>query len=440
MTTLSVPTAPHDLRGRIVAELDRARARTLAFVDQLSDADQRAQQSPLMSPIVWDLAHIGNYEELWLLRALDGRAAVDPALDDLYNAFEHPRWTRPSLPILGPAEARAYDAAVRHEVLALLDHLDVSADAPEPLLRNGFVYGMVIQHEHQHDETLLATLQLMDDRAQSPPGAASAPRHPAVDPASLPAMQLVEGGSFTMGTDTVAWAYDNERSAHPLAIDPFLIDTFPVTNLDYLGFVTMGGYDDETLWTEEGWRWRHEARLIAPGNWRYEGENSWSVLRFGRRLDLADLLDEPVQHVCWYEADAFCRWAGKRLPTEAEWEKAAMGTPDEAETRNPVVANLGVVFDGPSVAGAHPMGASAWGVHQLLGDVWEWTSSTFRPHPGFRAWPYREYSEVFWGDEHRVLKGGSWAADPVAVRPTFRNWDYPIRRQIFSGFRGARDA
>jgi iron(II)-dependent oxidoreductase len=302
------------------------------------------------------------------------------------------------------------------------------------------VYGMVIQHEHQHDETLLATLQLMDDRALSPPGAASAPRHAGVDPASLPAMQLVEGGSFTMGTDTAAWAYDNERSAHPLAVDPFLIDTFPVTNLDYLGFVTMGGYDDETLWTEEGWRWRHEARLIAPGNWRYEGENSWSVLRFGRRLDLADLLDEPVQHVCWYEADAFCRWAGKRLPTEAEWEKAAMGTPDEAETRNPVVANLGVVFDGPSVAGAHPMGASAWGVHQLLGDVWEWTSSTFRPHPGFRAWPYREYSEVFWGDEHRVLKGGSWAADPVAVRPTFRNWDYPIRRQIFSGFRGARDA
>jgi iron(II)-dependent oxidoreductase len=441
MTTSTTTGPTTGLRARIADELERARARTLAFVDQLSESDQRAQHSPLMSPVVWDLAHIGNYEELWLLRALDGRAPVDPALDDLYNAFEHPRWTRPSLPILGPSEAQSYDAAVRADVLALLDGVDLSSSATEPLLRDGFVYGMVIQHEHQHNETLVATLQLMGERSTPPPGAVPVtPTGAGVDPARLPAMRLIEGGAFTMGTATEPWAYDNEREAHEVELPPFVIDTFPVTVRDYLDFIADGGYDEATLWSPEGWAWRHEARLTAPEFWRPEGEGGWSLLRFGRRVDVASIHDEPVQHVCWYEADAFCRWAGKRLPTEAEWEKAAMGTPTGAEMRNPLVANLGARHDGPAVIGATPAGASAWGVHQLLGDVWEWTSSAFGPHPGFRAWPYPEYSEVFWGDEHRVLKGGSWAADPTAVRPSFRNWDYPIRRQIFSGFRGARDA
>jgi iron(II)-dependent oxidoreductase len=427
----------HDLIG---TELTRARARTLSLVDLFDEADQRAQHSPLMSPFVWDLAHIGNYEELWLLRALDGRDPVDARLDDLYNAFEHPRWTRPSLPILGPAEARAYDAAVRDDVLKLLGTLDLSADGPEPLLRNGFVYGMVIQHEHQHDETMWATLQLMGDRALAPPGSAPAPRVPVVDVSVLPEMRLVDGGSSTVGTSSAAWAYDNEREAHTVEVAPFHLDTFPVTNRAFRQFIDAGGYDHETLWSTEGWKWRQEAQLEAPEFWRREGSGSWSVLRFGERLDLDDLGAEPVQHVGWYEADAFCRWAGKRLPTEAEWERAARGVPVGNAARNRKVANLGAAHAGPSVVGAHPAGASRWGVHQLLGDVWEWTSSTFRPHPGFRAWPYREYSEVFWGDEYLVLKGGSWATDPLAVRPSFRNWDYPIRRQIFSGFRGARDA
>jgi iron(II)-dependent oxidoreductase len=299
---------------------------------------------------------------------------------------------------------------------------------------------MVIQHEHQHDETLVATRQLMGEQAIVPPGATTAPRAPLVDPSSLPAMQRVDDGPFTMGTDTEPWAYDNERAAHDVDLPAFLIDTFPVTNRAYLTFIEDGGYGREALWSAAGWAWRQEAGLEAPEFWRREGGGGWSLLRFGSRLDVAGLLDEPVQHVCWYEADAFCRWAGKRLPTEAEWEKAAQGVPAGEATRNRSVANLGMAHTGPSVAGAHPAGASRWGVHQLLGDVWEWTSSTFRPHPGFRAWPYAEYSEVFWGDGHQILKGGSWAADPVAVRPTFRNWDLPIRRQIFSGFRAARDA
>jgi len=430
------------LAARLATELDRARRRTLALCD-VDDEVQRAQIDPLMSPLVWDLAHVGNYEELWLLRALEPRAPLDPSLDHLYNAFEHPRWTRPALPLLGPAAARAYLEEVRDQVLDLLTRVEL--DPSDPLRRDGFVYGMVLQHEHQHDETLLATHQLRGEGATGVPGA-TPPSWTPSRPSSP--MVLVDAGTATVGTtvDDDPWSYDNERTRHEVSLAPFWIDTTPVTNAAHLEFIDDGGYDDPRWWTPTGWAWRQEADLTAPQFWRHEGGTSWTVLRFGRRLDLP--LDEPVQHVCWYEADAHARWAGKRLPTEAEWEVAATWHPVHGARRHPwgdaapttELANLGARHDGPAPVGAFPAGASPWGAQQMIGDVWEWTASDFLPHPGFRAFPYAEYSEVFWGGEHKVLRGGSWAADALAVRGTFRNWDLPIRRQIFAGFRCARDA
>jgi iron(II)-dependent oxidoreductase len=239
------------------------------------------------------------------------------------------------------------------------------------------------------------------------------------------------GGEFVMGTDLEPWAYDNERPAHPVAVAPFWLDRALVTNGAYLEFIDAGGYDDARWWTEAGWAWRQEANLIAPEFWRREANGDWSL----RRWDEWQPVDprEPVQHVCWYEADAYARWRGRRLPTEAEWEYAAQGARVEA-------ANVGQRHHGPKPVGSYPDGVSDHGVDQLIGDVWEWTASDFAAYPGFRSFPYREYSEVFFGPDYKVLRGGSWATSPLAIRTTFRNWDYPIRRQIFAGFRCARDA
>jgi len=423
MTTTDAPTVP----ARVADELERARRASLDLLAPVPDADQRRQVSALMSPLCWDLAHIAHYEELWLLRALDDVAPTDARFDDLYDAFLHPRRERVDLPILDPAGARTFAADVRARVLDHLARVDLGSD--DPLLHDGFVYGMVVQHEHQHDETMLATIQLMGDDFAHPDAVLvdTGPTEPSIDPA---ATRAVPGGTVTLGTDTEPWAYDNERPAHAVTLGPFVIDRYPVTNGRYAEFVADGGYDDARLWTDAGWAWRTEADLTEPEFWRAEGAGAWSRLRYGRREDLPLL--EPVQHVCWYEADAFARWSGARLPTEAEWEAAAEGAPLDP-------ANLGRVRFAPSPIGTRPASASRWGVEQLLGDVWEWTASRFAPYPGFRSFPYREYSEVFFDDQYTVLRGGSWATDPVAMRATFRNWDFPIRRQIFAGFRCARD-
>ena len=354
------------LKERIAAELAAARERTLRLLEPLSDAELVRQHSPLQSPLVWDLAHVGHFEELWLLRRLAGATPIFPASDDVYDAFEHSRDERPSLELLDPARARAYLAEVRERVLAVLERTELDSD--DRLLRDGFVFGLVVQHEQQHVETMLQTLQL------------SGLEHVGGGPAAVGdgGEVAVEAGPFTMGVDE-GWAYDNERPAHEAEVDPFRIDSSPVTNGAYAEFLASGGWGE------------------PPLGWEADG-----IRRFGRLRKLDP--DEPVQHLSWHEAEAFARWAGKRLPTEAEWEKAA---------------SLGVL-DG-------------------VGQVWEWTASDFSGYQGFEAFPYREYSEVFFGSDYKVLRGGSWATHPTVARTTFRNWDFPVRRQIFAGFRCARD-
>ncbi|MEU1530133.1 ergothioneine biosynthesis protein EgtB [Streptomyces fagopyri] len=437
MTAPTSPTDPESLRERALDALTTARDRTALLTSCVEEPELTAQHSPLMSPLVWDLAHIGNQEELWLLRAVAGRDAMRPEIDGLYDAFEHPRAERPSLPLLPPAEARRYAAEVRGRAL---DVLEGTAFRGTPLTEAGFAFGMIAQHEQQHDETMLITHQL-----RRGPAALTAPDPDPAPPFTGPAEVLVPGGPFTMGTSTEPWALDNERPAHRREVPAFFIDTTPVTNSAHQAFIEDGGYATERWWSPEGWTHIRTHGIEAPLFWRREG-GQWLRRRFGVTEPVPP--DEPVLHVCWYEADAYARWAGRRLPTEAEWEKAARHDPVSGRSTRypwgdtdptPEQANLGQRHLRPAPAGSYPAGESPLGVRQLIGDVWEWTSSDLAPYPGFAAFPYKEYSEVFFGPEHKVLRGGSFAVDKVACRGTFRNWDYPIRRQIFSGFRTARD-
>jgi iron(II)-dependent oxidoreductase len=429
------------LREEIAARLMTARQRTRGLTDCVDETDLVRQHSPLMSPLVWDLAHVANQEELWLLRGVGGREPMHPEIDPLYDAFEHPRTERPTLPLLPPGEARSYASDVRGRVLDLLERVSFTAG---PLVNRGFVFGMIAQHEQQHDETMLATHQL---RRGHPVLAAPPPPPVPADVIRLPAEVLVPGGPFTMGTSTEPWALDNERPAHVVHTPPFYLDTAPVTNAAYAGFIADGGYDDARLWSPAGWEHRQHAGLTAPLFWQRDGAGQWLRRRFGITEPVPPA--EPVMHVCWYEADAYARWAGRRLPTEAEWEKAARYDPITGRSRRypwgdaeptPVRANLGQQHLQPAPAGCYPDGAAPSGARQLIGDVWEWTASDFLPYPGFVAYPYKEYSEVFFGSDYKVLRGGAFSADPVVCRGTFRNWDYPIRRQIFAGFRTARSA
>jgi iron(II)-dependent oxidoreductase len=426
------------LRERVAEQLRRSRDRSVGLTDAVDDDDLVRQHSKLMSPLVWDLAHIGNQEELWLVRDVGGREPVRCDIDELYDAFQHPRSDRPQLPLLSPGESRRYVREVRDKVLDVLERVPLEG---RRLTDNAFAFGMIAQHEQQHDETMLATHQLRVGppvlHAPSPPAAVSPPAVREV---------LVPAGPFTMGTSTEPWALDNELPAHQVHLDAFFIDAAPVTNAEYAVFIGAGGYDDRRWWTEEGWQYRMHASLSAPRFWQRDGDR-WLRNRFGVIEPIPP--DEPVVHVSFHEAAAYAAWAGRRLPTEAEWEKAARLDPVSGRSRRfpwgdeepgPEHANLGQRHLSPAPVGAYPAGASPLGVHQLIGDVWEWTSTDFAGYPGFAAFPYREYSEVFFGPQYKVLRGGSFGTDPVACRATFRNWDYPIRRQIFAGFRCARDA
>lgn len=459
-----------DVRNALV----ETRRRTLGLVERLPQAWLRRQVRSFLSPILWDLGHIANFEDRWLVRAVAASGGTSPDRDAVYDPFVNPRESRAELDLPDLEATVGYLDEVRARSLELLEAVD--EDTVDPLLRQGFVYRMVVQHEGQHQETLLQALDIPEDDwgipgwdgiaplleapRRGPPGAATDGEEGATAPAD-PGTGVTEAGEvddtervfippgpFLMGTRDRARAYDNERQQHRLDLDGYLLDRHPVTARRWAEFVDAGGYRRRELWSGAGRAWLDESGCAAPQGWEVT-DGEIRVVRLGRRLPLR--LDEPVQHVNFWEAEAFARWAGGRLPTEAEWEKAAVWDPEAGRRRpfpwgvdppTPSRTRIGgpvALRPRPRPVGSAPDGASAYGVDQLLGDVYEWTSSSFEAYPGFEPFPYREYSEVFFGDRYRVLRGGSWASHEAYARSSYRNWDLPCRRQLFAGVRLAWD-
>jgi iron(II)-dependent oxidoreductase len=413
--------------------LDETRQRTLALIASVSDVDLERVHSMLMSPLVWDLGHIAAFEDLWLVHRLGERELLREDLADVYDAFETPRAGRGELPFLRPGEARDYLEQVRERTVDVIDRRGVG---------DGTIAELVLRHEQQHNETMLQTLQLAQLDGYELPG-----REPRAGGRSSSGLELVQvpGGPCTIGAGAESgFAYDNERPRHRTDVRGYLIGRTPITNATYLTFVEGGGYERREWWSDEGWSWKEDYDITRPQGWTADLRSEW------RLAGLASLHpDRPVVHVSWFEADAFARAHGARLPTEVEWERAA--TWDQEQQRaltypwgdeSPVPgvhANVDQLSHGPDIVGSLPQSASPCGCEGMIGDVWEWTATEFDGYPGFRPYPYREYSEVFFASGYRVLRGGSWATRPRVGTSTFRNWDLPERRQIFSGLRIARD-
>ena len=357
--------------------LAETRAATLDLIAPFSDDQLEAQFTPLMSPLVWDLAHIAAYEDLWLGHRHGGLPLLHPELAAMYDAFETPRPARGSLPLLDTAGAHDYLDTVRARSVEVLERQGPG---------DGTLLELVLRHELQHTETMRQALELGGMDGYEP----VAPAPLAGDADELIA---IPGGPWRIGAPAPGFAYDNERPRHIVDVPAFRIAARPVTNASWLSFTEGGGYERREWWSDEGWAWKQEYDITEQG--RGAGGDP----------------SAPVCHVSWFEADAFARSRGARLPTEIEWEKAA-------------------TWD-------HRTGQR---LDALTGSVWQWTASEFNGYPGFVAHPYREYSEVFFGKGYRVLRGGSWATPPRVATPTFRNWDLPERRQIFAGLRLATDA
>jgi iron(II)-dependent oxidoreductase len=409
-------TAQSSSKDAIADRLAAARQRTLVLLEPLDDEQLNRVYSPLLSPLAWDLGHIANFEELWLVQTIGEREPLHGELGRLYDAIENPRKTRGELPILRDAELRAYLADVRERTLEVLAEVEIGADAENRLLREGFVYEMLIAHELQHNETMLQLLMMVDGyklpEAVFGPAAAPLPSGPDNRPLPIAKMLFFEGGEYEIGAPPTGFAYDNERPRHTVDLAAFEIDRTPTTNGAYIAYM-------------------EETDAEPPLYWERDGEEGWVHTAMGRREPIDP--SQPVIHVSWREAEEFAAWMGKRLLTEVEWEVAFARAYADSSARN---------GDARGSAGDRGDRGLAWSLAEVLGlgQVWEWTSSNFLSYPGFKPFPYPEYSEVFFGDTYKVLRGGAWATALEVMRPSFRNWDLPQRRQIFAGFRCARDA
>ena len=428
--------------AHLIEHMQDARNRTLELIRDLDDEQLMGPRLPTVNPLRWEIGHVAHFYEYFILRQLYGcESVLGERADQLYDSIAIDHSIRWDLPLLTRAETLTYMQDV-------FDKLAERLDGNLATVQDSFIYQFGIFHEDMHTEAYLWARQTLAYPTPTLAIAADVSAERATG--QYPGWVEVPGGEFLLGaSENAPFLFDNEKWAHPVTIEPFEIAKAAVTNHEFQAFADDGGYDREAFWDADGWKWRQQADAEHPVYWQTDGPGKWLLKRFERTLPLPP--DEPVIHVNWYEADAYCRWAGLRLPTEVEWEAAALGEtavdgvlaatkrrypwgemPPESSHANLDGRALGLV----DVA-ALSAGDSSFGCRQMLGNVWEWTANTFNAFPGFSADAYKEYSTMLFGDT-KVLRGGAWTTRRRMIHGTYRNYFEAHRRDVFAGFRTCR--
>jgi iron(II)-dependent oxidoreductase len=414
--------------------LTDARARTLALFEGMSDEQLVVPYRPIINPPLWEFGHVAWFQERWALRHLRGLRPLFDGADVLYDSARVAHADRWHLPLPTRAGTLDYVARVLDGVLGLLQRAESDEQAT-------YFHLLVLYHEDMHAEACVYTQQTLNYPA--PPTVRPAVGSDPALPPPAPWLGDVEipGGVVELGARRDApFVFDNEKWAHPVEVAAFRMARAPVTNREFAAFVHDGGYRRRELWSPEGWAWREQTAAEHPVYWVDQGSGWWRR-KYGSLVPLDDHL--PVLHVNWYEADAYCRWAGRRLPSEAEWERAASGEPGHSRKRRypwgdepptPERANLDLRHAEPVAVNACAAGDSAFGCRQMLGNVWEWTVDDFLPYPGFSPDSYKEYSAPWFGT-HKVLRGGAFATRARLITNVYRNFYTPDRRDVLAGFR-----
>jgi iron(II)-dependent oxidoreductase len=414
----------------LAGELSASREHLTRITADLDGARLLGPKLAIVNPPLWELGHVAWFQEFWCLRREAPDRISDSVLrgaDKLYDSAKVAHDTRWDLPLPDLKATLGYQAAVLERVLRRLER------EPENRHLQYFVQ-LATFHEDMHAEAFHYTRQTLGYDDPLPAGESAEARGEGTSgDVSLP------GGVFQLGASPAGdFVFDNEKWAHEVVLEPFRISRTAVTNAEYADFVEAGGYSRREWWSEDGWAWRMREDLQAPKYWM-KRNGGWAQQRFERVEALRP--DDPVIHVSWHEAQAYCRYANRRLPMEAEWEYAASWDPRAGAKRRfpwgsafPARDHANLERAGVTGVQRHSQGDAASGCRQMVGNVWEWTASTFSPYPGYVIDPYQEYSQPWFGT-HKVLRGGSFATTRRLIRNTWRNFYTPDRYDIFAGFR-----